>query len=326
MRTTFSDIKASRIPESVNIPPTDARLLAYVNEATQRLMHKGRWWGTVQKYTMQATAGMITLPKQVASIEKVALARQPVPVRDFWYEFLDNGWGTRDITGSDSGQNEGLMQGRYPIFSDVVSPDKKLILQCDVATDIGKAVLVLGYDDNNNWIRTIQSGVVADGEVVLLAQTPGTTTVNNFAVITDLQVADDLDGQWWLYEYDTVTTLQRMIGHYQYDEVRPSYARYFFPSIGTTTTLVECLVKLEFVPMRQDTDYCLIGNLGALKKMCMAVKAEEENRYTDALALEQMAAQLLDAELDHYLGAGRTLGINIIGSSIGVNQPIETFM
>jgi len=251
----------------------------------------------------------------------LALCHRPTPVRDFWYEFLDFGWGTRT---SESGTQEAMLVGRYPVFSDIVPTNKKVICQCDVASDVGKQILVLGYDDNGNWIRTTQGGVILDGELITLAQTPGTTSTNFFSVITDIQIPEDMDGQWWLYEYDTILTTSRMIGRYQFMETRPSYARYLFPSIGTNSTLVECLVKLDFIPVEQDTDYCLIGNIPALKKMCMAVKAEEENRFQDAVALEAMAVTLLDQELSHYLGEGRTIGVNVINSGIG--QAVETFI
>jgi hypothetical protein len=192
-----------------------------------------------------------------------------------------------------------------------------------VSTDVGKLVLVMGYDDAGNWIRTTQSGVVADGEVIALAQTPGTNSVNGFAKVTDIQVPSTLNGQWWMYEYDTVTTAIRMIGEYDYDETRPSYARYLIPTISTSITLVEALVKLDFIPVRVDTDYPIIGNIAALKLMCMAIKAEEDKQWDVALMLEAKAIAELNAELSHYLGDGRTPSINVVGSGLVTGEPIE---
>jgi hypothetical protein len=321
MRITLADIKASRIPESVNCPPSDSRIIHYVNEAVERLIKKGHWWGTTAKYSLYASSGLITLPRQIATIEKIAVSHHPIPVRDFWYEWLDNGWGTRDDT---SGTNECLFQRRVPLFSDFVPDNKKANVICDLSSDLGKPVLVLGYDDIGNWIRTVQDGVMADGEVVLLAQTPGTLSSNKFSVVSDIQAPDDLEGQWWMYEYDTVRLTQRLVGNFQYDEVRPSYARYFVPSIGTDAVLVEVLAKLDFIPVRVNTDYVLLGNIPALKLMCMAIKAEEDKQYTEAMMLEAKALRELNAELDHYLGDGRTSSIHVVGSSIGENDPIYT--
>jgi len=323
MRTTLADIRASRIPESVNCTPTDSRILQYINEATERLLLQGHWWGTTAKYAINVTSGSITLPRQIATIEKVAVSNQPIPVRDFWYEWLENGLGTRETT---SGTDECLFQGRWPTISDIVPTGKQVNLICDVVADVGKEVLILGYDDSGNWIRTEQDGVMADGEVIALAQTPGTNSTHNFSSVTDIQAPDDLDGQWWLYEYDTDTDAVRMIGEYDYDETRPSFARYLIPSLGSGTTLVEALVKLDFIPVRVDTDYLLIGNIPALKHMCMAIKAEEDKEYKTALLLEAKALKALNDELSHYLGDGRTPSINVVGSGAVTGEPIETLM
>src|SRR5438128_12050363 len=127
MITTFSDVKASRIPEALNIVPTDSRLPQYVNEATLRLLKRGNWWGTVPRYQLSATSGIITFPKQIAAIETVALCDMPIPVHDFWFEYLDGGYGLRK-------ENEGLCEanyvGHYPIFSDIIRTEKKVRVVC----------------------------------------------------------------------------------------------------------------------------------------------------------------------------------------------------
>lgn len=325
-RTTLGDARATRIPEALNIPPNDSRFAQYVNEATRRLLKRGKWWGTYARHRIVATNGLITFPKEIATIEAVALCGQPVSVHDMWYEFIESGWGIRN-------ECEGLCEcdfrGRYPSFSDIVGTDKKLRLVCDVATDVGKVVLALGYDGNGNWIRTTQSGVIRDGEQIVLAQTPGTLSVNTFSRLTDLQVPATLDGQWWLYEHNTTDATQRLIGQYRYDDLRPSFVRYLFPSIRNDTaqpTLVEAICKLDFIKAVRDTDYLLIGDEDALKFACMAVKAHEEHRYDDEKVLFGQAIGELDAELDHHLGSGRKIGINLVGSSIGSVDPIETFI
>lgn len=363
MRVTLADAKASRLPSQVGNCPTQARFLQLLNEAQERLLYTGKWWGTVQKWRFCATDGCVALPSQFATLEAVAVCGRPIAVRDQFYEFLDNGFGIRSqgVININSGTStstsqttspccggfagvcgiaEALYRGRYPTFSDIQPTGKRVQLVCDKLTDVGKSVLVLGYDDNNNWIRTVQGGVVLDGEVVALAQGAGTQSVNNFSVVTDLQPPANLDGQWWLYEYTISSGAQRLIGQYQYFDVRPSFARYFFPSIIPTASssgsscsqvLVEALVKLDFIPVQKDTDYLIIGNLPALKEMMMALsKAEDEPDALRKVQIEEagltVAKKILDAQLDHYLGSGRKMGMNIIGSSIGDVIPVPTLL
>jgi hypothetical protein len=355
MRVTLGDAKNSRLPSQVGNCPTQDRFVQLLNEAQERLLYAGMWWGTVQKWRFCATDGCVALPSQFATLEAVAVCGRPIALRDQFYEFMENGFGIRGQTvvsttqGTVSpccggvagvcGVQEALYRGHYPTFADIQPTGKQLQVLCDKLTDVGKSVLCLGYDDNNNWIRTIQNGVVSDGEVVSLSQAPGTNSINNFSVVTDLQPPNNLDGQWWLYEFTVAGGSQRLIGQYQYFDVRPSFARYFFPAIipqapqsGTCAqVLVEALVKLEFIPARKDTDYLIIGNLPALKEMMMALsKAEDE---PDGLRKVQLVAagmtiakQILDQQLDHYLGSGRKMGMNIVGSSIGDVVPVPVLL
>lgn len=347
MRTTYQDLMNSRIPAVLGECPTSDRLLSWTNEAQQRLLVEGRWWGTTARFRICATNGCITLPPQIATIEAVNVCGNPTPIRDQWWEFLEAGPGS--VTGNNSGScsitgvtpcmNNAVSRGYYCSFDDVHGPGKQLNFICDLASDVNKKVTALGYDDNGNWIRTIQNGVMTDGEVVLLAQGAGTNTVNNFSVVTDLQFTDARDGQVWLYEYTVATTAIRMIGTYQYWETKPSYARYFFPGIipqtgtsgGCNQYPVEIIGKLEFIPVKVPTDYLIIGNIPALKEMMMAIrKAENTESGVDANAVLQagltMAKSILDQELEHYYGAGRRIGINILGSSIGRVDPVVNFI
>ncbi len=347
MKLTVAQVKASRIPAALNICPTNARLLAWLNEAIERLIRKALWIGTYGRFRICATDGCITLPSQLASIERAAQCGVVIPTHDMWYEFLSNGLGPRNAScstaggcncGGGCGVAEANLRGWFPTFADIRSTAKKLRLVCDLSTDVGKSVLCLGYDENGNWIRTIQSGVYADGEVVLLAQAPGTYSTKFFdGGVTGIQFLDARDGQVWLYEYDTVATTSRMIGSYQYFETVPSYARYFFPSIcaqssgsSCATTQVEIIGRLEYYPVVKDTDVLLIGNIPALKNMCVAVKTYEEAvnnaDIQRAMAFEALAVKELDSEIEFYLAEGREVGVNFQGSSVGTVQPVPTLM
>jgi hypothetical protein len=345
MRLTVADAKASRIPQACGVCSDDPRFLAWLNDAIQRLLVKGLYIGTFGRFRICATDGCITLPPQIASIERVAVCGRPVALHDQFYEFLDNGFGPRSAgnqtggccpAGTDFGIEEANLRGWYPSFDDIRGTSKKLRLVCDLSSDVNKRVLVLGYDENNNWIRTVQGGVWSDGEIVLLAQSPGTDSTHFFdGGLTGIQFLDARDRQVWLYERDTIAATSRMIGHYQHFETRPNYSRYFFPSIlaqaqndSCNQTLVDLIGKLEFIPVVKDTDYLIISNLPALKFMCQASKTYEEavnqadlNR---AAAFEAIAVKELDNELTHYLGEGRVIGTNFMGSSIGRVNPVET--
>lgn len=358
MRTTFADAQNSSIPDDIGICGTEPRFLKICNEAIQRLIVTGKWFGTLARYRFCAIDGCITYPQQVAAVEAIAVCGWPMKIRPMLYEFLENGWGIQNpvnqvtvstSSGSCCGQGAGacgvpgaIFRGRFPTFGDIIGTDKRLQLVCDRLSDVGKPVLCLGFDENLNWIRTEQSGVMADGEVVLLAQGAGTQSVHKFSSVTDLQPPDDLDGQWWLYELSTTTGNQRLIGQYEYNVTRPSMSRYFIPSIlnGTQSnppsnttcvqTLVDAAVKLDFIPIRNPTDYLLIGNLPALGEMMSAIKKarnESDSLKKNAIIMSGLAVakSILQDELDHYQGSGQRIGLNIEGACLD-GCPVESLV
>lgn len=355
---TLKDIKNSRIPAAIGACPSDpdGRLLATLNEATERLLYEGKWIGTTARFRFCATNGEITLPPQIATIEAVSVCGHAVTLRTQWWEYAVGGvgiqYGQSDAAGSGTGNcgdgcgsstggcgcmSEAIFRGYYCSFSDIVGTGKKIKMVCDLATDVGKTVLLLGYDDNKNWLRTLQGGSYLDGELVTLAQGAGTLSTNNFSSLVGVQFPTDRDGQVWAYEYNVATTVQRLIGQYQYFETNPSYARYLFPSIRSgiksdgscQSTLVELIGKLNFIPMKNDTDLCVITSIPALKEMCQAINSSEHE--PDGVKRNQIIAtglatakQILDSELDHYRGSGSQLSMNVIGSGVGSPEPIDT--
>ncbi len=336
MRITLIDVKNSRIPAALGICATDARLIAWLNEAVERLLYEGKYFGTYAKFRICSTDNCITLPRQIATIEVAAVCGRWIPVHDLWFEFLESGAGTRGGQGQ-CGLNEADYRGAFPTFSDLIGTNKKLRWLCDVSDDIGKEALFLGYDQNGNWIRTVQNGALADGEVIAASQSPGTLSSNFFSSVTDIQFPSDMAGQHWLYEYNNDTTVLRLIGHYQYDETRPSYARYFIPSLAScgqtvsdgtcNSRMVEIIGKLAFIPVQVDTDYVIFGNIPALKEMMVALKYAEnemDSLRKNAIVASGLAVakSILDKELSHYLGDGREVGITMMGSSVGHIDPV----
>ena len=71
MRVTLADLQASRIPAALGLCPTDPRIIAWCNEAQERLLYEGKWFGTVATFNICATNGYITLPREIATIEAI---------------------------------------------------------------------------------------------------------------------------------------------------------------------------------------------------------------------------------------------------------------
>lgn len=325
MRRTLNQALNSRIPTVLNIISTDVRCKQFINAATERCLNKGHWYGTTQRYTVSVTAQLFTLPPQFAVAELLAVCQWPVNLRNTFYEYNPGGWGIDNDPTAAAPQafnTQAKLRGNYPVFKDIVAGNK-IRLQCDVALDVGTTVLVLGYDQNSNWVRTLQSGVWADGEVISLTQTPGTTSVTTWSQITGVQ-KPVTKGQLWLYQWDGTTAT--LLANYQYWEENPFYQRYLLPTIAGTATQIDLIGKVAFYPVVNPTDWLIIGNLEALKLACLAVKREEENFVAEADAFMTRAVALLQEELDHYAGSGTVPSISVQGSNIGDIDPIEQLL
>lgn len=157
MRLTLADAKSSRIPRSIGVCATDSKFLAILNEAMQRLMRRGFWWGNYGRYRICTSDGCITLPPQLAAIDSVAICGRPQSMHDGWFEFMANGPGpvngrcdnASNSTGSCGGGScgcgdGGFLRGHFPTFKDIQPTGKKLNFVCDLVSDVNKTVLALG--------------------------------------------------------------------------------------------------------------------------------------------------------------------------------------
>lgn len=283
----------------------------------------GHWYGTIPTYKVSVSNQVFTLPPQFATIEKVAVCRHPTMLRNEFYQFSSQGTGVYDDPSAAHPwipTHQVLLRNNAATSVDIVGPGKKVKLQCDVGADVGQTVLVLGYDDNGNWIRTQQGGVWLDGEVISLLQSPGAVSVNNFSSISGIQ-KPVTSGQIWLF--DSANTL---LSRYEYWETNPWYRRYLLPTVPNNTTQIDLIGKLDYRPVVNPTDWLIIGNLEALRLGCIATRREEEDKWDVAMACWALAVKTLNEELDHYKGSGTVPSIEVHGNSLTDNEPVPVLI
>lgn len=334
MRTKLADAKdpSSGISRVLNLSPTDARWLGYLNECQRRVVQTGElFYGSHARYQFCVTDGCITWARQIASIEAAAVCNSPITIRSGWFEFLESGYGLQNGGGTCSSGNcnsgpwghcsgqQLYDRGNAVSFADIRGDNKKIKVYADVAEAAGAKILLQGNDENGNWIRTQVSGVWIDGEQVLISTTPQTST-KFFSSLVAVQ-KPETNGSVRLYEYDTVLATQRALAVYEPSETNPSYRRSYIGSIcpgaDCDTVQVTVMAKLEFIPAKVDTDWLLVGNLPALKDMCQSIRMAENNDFAGATQWEARAVQALRRELSHYRGHGIVQPIRMVPRSIG---------
>lgn len=329
-RITLGDVRNSRLPSVINLPKTDSRVPMFVNEAIERLLAKGKWVGTTQKYQVCTYGGCLTWPRQFEAIEAVAICKSPINIRNEWFEFNEMGWGLR--TSDDEMADQLYDRGMACAFDDIHGTDKKIKVYCDIDEAPTPEILLQGYDENGNWIRTLVSGAYVDGEYVT-PTAAGALTTNKFTSLTGVQ-KEITDGPIRLYEYNTGDATQRALAIYEPDETRPVYRRSLIAGLskvkscpGTTDTTcnkktVTVIAKMAFLPARLDTDWLLISSIPALRAMCQCLRKEENNLWDEAKKYESEAVMILDEQLQSYMGDGEIISIRmphptIYGSAVG---------
>ena len=326
MKLTLGQVKQSRIPDFLGFDPEDTRLVQIVNEAHQRLMMQGLFWGTYQTYQICVSSeGCLTWPRQVASIEALAVNDHPITLRNNWFEYLQTGFGIRST--SNSSELQLIDRGRSAVFLDMTDFSSTLQVYSEVDEDASAKLLVQGYDQNGNWIRTLEGSQWIDGEYIAI----GTTTAASSKIFTSITGVQKpvTNGPVHLSKV-TAESVIVPIGYYQWDEQFPDYRRSIIPGLGnapqytcgsgdplTEKRVVRAVVKLDHIPVKRDTDWFVLGNEPALKNAAKAVQLEEQQNRAEAAQYLGEAIRLLEVELTHYQGRSNVEPMNIQSESWG---------
>lgn len=314
-RLTFGSIK-SDVARAVGLCSTDPRVVDLVNEVQKRLVDMGKWLGTTARYRVCVNDACLVWPRQIDTIEAFAICRTPGLVKNGWYEFLGHGPGIL----KESSSRGNLLIDRDPTctYDFMDGTDKKVRVFSDVTEAASAQILLQGYDQNGQWIRTLVNGSWIDGVYVDIETTGAVSSV--FVSNLTGVIKPATNGPVRLYEYAPATGVQRQIAFYENDETRPIYRASFvlgLEDMGACEDAtceqkaVTVLAKLRALPVANDNDWLLLGNRAALKLMAMAIRKEENDNWAEAQAYEIKAVQLLEQELSSHIGDGPVVDIRV---------------
>lgn len=323
-----------QIAAAVNLCPGDPRIYGFLNQAVVRLLPRGQWRGTVVRYKFcVGPTNCITWPRPIESILAWAVCGLDGTVRSHYYEFLGFGPGQFSeccspgcgprfmFNGFPCGGGSQLVdRGLAVAFDDICGVGKKIRVYNDLPMDDGKTILLQGLDENGNPVST-DSGNIPGELVTLNGPFVDTNTIWFPNGLTGVQ-KEETKGLVRLYEYDTVTTLQKLLAIYDPDETLPEYRRSVVPGLRCRATAdcqqtqITILAKLKFVAVKAPTDYLLISNPAALKDMVQSVKKRQDNLIAEAVAYEQSAIAALEQELSTFHGDGTADPVQVQNSAI----------
>lgn len=335
MRITGAQVRQSRLPNAIGKCQSDAPgIYAYLNQAQEQLIKAGGetgWWGGWQKvvFSVSRCNPYITMPRQFARVINLDVCRWPVRMQNEFYEYLPEGVGLQDFCSIPNATNwcgscEGFERGVFPTMTDLSPSNQYLVVMPTDPRDIGKNVCIGPcLDQNGNAIYSTVGNAQVNGFFLTLAS-PMAISPMIVTHITAIQ-KDITFGDVLLYQQDATTGAQVLLSRFGATETNPAYRRFYLrnlpctcgsvstpgspcvPNLNPTNGLipVTALVKLEYQPVLNDTDFCIIGNIPALIEECKAIRygdMDSENAAQLEAKSHGKAIKYLNDELRHYMG------------------------
>lgn len=316
MKLIVSDIAAT-IARVLGVCETDTRVYQYINEAARRLLHKGLFAGTYGRFTIYPSNGCITWPRMIESIESVATCCSVGQVRNQWFEFQETGYGLINSNNCAVG-NQLIDRGTVVTYRDMSGGTNSYVRAYPGhSSDVGRTLIVQGYDANGQWIRTLDGSTWIDGEKMTLALSYVQST-NKFTSITGV-IRQSTNTVTRLYEYNATDLSETDLAVYDPDETLPQYRRSFLAGLcqndDDTNHPVTVMAKLRHVNVSTANDYVIPPCETALKLMVQAIIKEEANLLQEASVFEAKAVQAIQEQTMHYLGDA-VATIRMVGSGL----------
>jgi hypothetical protein len=296
---TLSQVQNSRVAEISGAVPTSSDFTSLVNEATDQLVRRGNWWGTVQPMMGCCYDGCITWPRRVASVLAIntRCGRYSMPANR-WFQFMD--WSRTDHSGLyQNWRSRGRamvtdFDGSLPVFNPIPCGQPRHVrYYVDSVTDVGETIVVYGKDINGQRLwgerpdGTIQDGLLLTLQLPYVqTPTPLLSVDRIFKNITNARVrAYQVDGSG--VQYDMAV--------YEPSEQSPDYIR---SRVGRCEAgMITALVRLAFIPVQFPDDLVIIENIGALRDMVYSIKKKEAGELPAAAQLEKSAIRELNYEM-----------------------------
>ncbi len=201
----------------------DATLFRRLTEAIELLANKGDFDPLLGVMDIAVQHDRcIALPREVETPLAVNISGRPSIGKDFLFSFHVNGPGDQcgpvcGWTWQDGGES--------PVYRELTTPSR-LIAFVDKEEDAGKELWAYGYDEANNWIRSLENDEWIDGWRVptIFGYAVPDTTSPKFSRVVRVR-REQTVGPMRLSSYDNSLTTGTLIGLYQFDETEPMYRK-----------------------------------------------------------------------------------------------------
>lgn len=300
MLATLGEIKNSSIARIAGVAPSSQDFIDVVNEASEMLLNRGDWLGTVVPIRVCATKGCATFPRYVGKVRKINVCNSPMETHNIFWSFLpkdayncSTGCAASWLGGSCSM----IDQSRVPTYQDIWGEGRYIRVYITDMRDVNKTITFFGVDNNGQpW-----------SEKLTLAN-PYVQT-QSFVRRVGRVLKDQTVGRLICNGYYAATGSIEELATYEPSETNPSLlrVRLNIPSCSgsCSSSSTDCptaqplaaLVKLRFVPAQVDSDLVLIESKIALKNMIQSIRCGEQGDTSGKATFEAAAIRELNLGL-----------------------------
>ncbi len=268
-----------------------------VSDVLERFHFDGTWKGSTGYFEFSVSdSGTITLPLWLEAVLMSQFSDRPRPVMSRHYEFLSHGPGRIDPTTS----GLGVLVDAGVVATEHEFPETAgtLTITSGVADD-GKTVRILGLDPDG---REIYGADGLPGELVTLAA-PSVSTAETFSAILGIQKERTLGYVQVAHADDTE------LANIPPAVTLPVYRRYKVANAAAVgqTRYVKALCSRRALPVSNEEDYIIPGNLSALKMGLYSIRYEDHNDMERSVQYWARSIEFLNKEGDRHRGGAIVL-------------------
>jgi len=301
---TFGAFKETSAANIAGVSPNSNEFKRLLNESTERLMRRGDWEGTIVPIYTCVRNGCVVWPRYVGQVRQLNYCNRHIPINNVWYDYLPyerrHGWHANEWWGWLGRRGSMVNQSRCPVFQDVLGDGRTIRAYNESPLDNNKSIWIFGEDDNGQRLMTKGVGPWKDG-IQLILRAPYVETPVNVRRIERV-LKDETNGPVRLYAWNSSSSVLEDIAYYEPSETHPNYLRSRLSlscqsNCSDDSKPVIALVKLQYIPVKTDTDLVLIDNTLALKFAIQGIRAEEAEDGAKGREFLMTAVDELNQEL-----------------------------
>lgn len=306
---TVAEAKTSRLKRIAGLCPDSQDFIDILNDATSELMTRGDFWATMKRMRGCIYNGCITWPRAVGTVKAFDRCGS-APPKNHWFGFdavLPGDFEHWRNTGSFLCARDMALvdHGTSPVFNQIPCGTNRYVrYYITDPADVGKTITVFGIDGFGNEVITERADGTVQPGVVLTLAIPYVQSPMLFRRI-DRVIKQPTVRPVYGYQFDGNLW---PLSVYQPSETLPDYRteRLVWSHCPTTNcqqwpSQISALVKLQFIPVENDDDQVLIGNVNALFYAMQSIKLGDAFDVAGGGSLMARAVRELNNELREKL-------------------------